>query len=91
MARRLKNWSRLEVRAMVRFLWAKNVTTSDIQSRIMKVYGEAMRRKHVAKWCLSFQSGRQNRNCCDGSGGKSRVILPYSPDLAPNTISCFRG
>ncbi|GIX69139.1 hypothetical protein CEXT_111891 [Caerostris extrusa] len=31
MARRSENWSRLEVRAVIRFLWAKNVSASDIQ------------------------------------------------------------
>ncbi|GIX69124.1 hypothetical protein CEXT_111841 [Caerostris extrusa] len=31
MARRSENWSRLEVRAVIRFLRAKNVSASDIQ------------------------------------------------------------
>ncbi|GFS63549.1 hypothetical protein TNCV_4611071 [Trichonephila clavipes] len=60
MTRRLGNWCRLEVRAMVQFLWAKNVSGSDIHGQIVEVFGgEAMSRQHVAKWCLSFQSGRQ--------------------------------
>ncbi|GIX98303.1 hypothetical protein CEXT_362721 [Caerostris extrusa] len=32
MARLLENWSRLEVRAVVRLLWANNVSASDSQS-----------------------------------------------------------
>ncbi|GFS78070.1 hypothetical protein TNCV_4548601 [Trichonephila clavipes] len=31
MARRIGNWSRLEVRAVIRFLWAKNLSVSDIR------------------------------------------------------------
>ncbi|GFV66555.1 uncharacterized protein TNCV_3894481 [Trichonephila clavipes] len=61
MARFLGNWSRLEVRAVIRFLWAKNVSAS------------AMSRQHVAKFCHSFQSGRldiESRNMT-GSGRSS--------------------
>ncbi|GFV32156.1 putative DD41D transposase [Trichonephila clavipes] len=50
MARRLGNRYRLEVRAVIRFLWAKNVSSSDIHSQIVEVYGEeVMRRQHVEK------------------------------------------
>ncbi|GFU70550.1 hypothetical protein TNCV_2512061 [Trichonephila clavipes] len=49
-ARRLGNWSCLEARVVKRFLWAKNVSASDIHSKIVHVYGEeAMNRQHVAK------------------------------------------
>ncbi|GFS67978.1 histone-lysine N-methyltransferase SETMAR [Trichonephila clavipes] len=51
-------------RAVIRFLWAKNVSACD--SQIVEVYGEeAIDRQHVAKWRRSFQSGRhdvENRN-----------------------------
>ncbi|GFT69374.1 histone-lysine N-methyltransferase SETMAR [Trichonephila clavipes] len=66
MARLLGNWPRFERRAVIRFLWAKNVSASDIHIQIVEVYGEkAMSRQHVAKWCLSFQSEKpdvENRN-----------------------------
>ncbi|GFV50745.1 hypothetical protein TNCV_2214061 [Trichonephila clavipes] len=61
MVRLLGNWSRLEVRAVIRFLWAKIVSAS------------AMSRQHVAKSCHSFPSGRQvveSRNMT-GSGRPS--------------------
>ncbi|GFV76899.1 hypothetical protein TNCV_689691 [Trichonephila clavipes] len=48
MVRLLENWSRLEVRAVIRFLWAKNVSVS------------AMSRPHVVKLCHSFQSDRED-------------------------------
>ncbi|GFW97166.1 hypothetical protein TNCV_631711 [Trichonephila clavipes] len=47
MARLLVNLSRLEVGAIIRFLWVKNVSAS------------AMSRRNVAKLCHCFQSGRQ--------------------------------
>ncbi|GFT05311.1 MULE domain-containing protein [Trichonephila clavipes] len=45
---------------IIQFLWAKNVSASDIHDKIVEVHdGEAMSRQHVAKWGHSFQSGRQ--------------------------------
>ncbi|GFY00558.1 histone-lysine N-methyltransferase SETMAR [Trichonephila clavipes] len=71
MARRIGNWSCSEVRAVIRFLRAKNESASAIHSQIMEVYGEeVMSRQHAMKGCHSFQSGRQdveNRNVA-GSG-----------------------
>ncbi|GFU69317.1 histone-lysine N-methyltransferase SETMAR [Trichonephila clavipes] len=60
-ARRLRDWSRSEARAVIRFLWVKNVSTSTIHSQIAEVYGEeAMLTQNFAKWCHSFQSGGQD-------------------------------
>ncbi|GFV90298.1 histone-lysine N-methyltransferase SETMAR [Trichonephila clavipes] len=74
MVRRLGNWSRLEMRAVIRFLWARNVSTSAIYNQIMEFYGEqTMSRQLVTKWCRSFQSGKKdvgNRNMA-GSGRPS--------------------
>ncbi|GFT75320.1 histone-lysine N-methyltransferase SETMAR [Nephila pilipes] len=57
MARRLEKWSCIEVRAVIRFLWAKN----------------------VAKWCRSFQAGREhveNRNMeASGRPSSSRTDI----------------
>lgn len=61
MARRLEKWSRAEVRAVIRFLWAKNVSVSEIHSQMVEVYGEeAMSRHHVAKWCRCFKADRED-------------------------------
>ncbi|XP_035228570.1 uncharacterized protein LOC118200722 [Stegodyphus dumicola] len=74
MARRLEKWSRIEVRAVIRFLWAKNVAASEIHRQIVEVYGDkAMSRQQVAKWCCSYQAGREhveNRNM-EASGRRS--------------------
>ncbi|GFX11892.1 hypothetical protein TNCV_2996761 [Trichonephila clavipes] len=52
MARLLGNFCSLEVRAVIRFSWAKNASTS------------AMSRQHVAKLCHTFQSGRHDVKSC---------------------------
>ncbi|GFW14970.1 histone-lysine N-methyltransferase SETMAR [Trichonephila clavipes] len=73
--RRLGNWTCLEVRALNRFLWAKNLSASDIHSQIVDVYGEeAMATcSEMMSGSHSFQSGRKdvkNRNMA-GSGRPS--------------------
>ncbi|GFU10856.1 histone-lysine N-methyltransferase SETMAR [Trichonephila clavipes] len=61
MTKLLGSTSRLEVCALIRFLWAKNVSASDICSQIVEVDSDdAMSRQHVVKLCHSFQSGRQD-------------------------------
>ncbi|GFV02891.1 uncharacterized protein TNCV_3610201 [Trichonephila clavipes] len=66
MARLLGSWTRLEVRAGIRFLWVKNVSSSEMS-------------RHVAKLCHSFQSGRQdieNRNMTgNGRPGSSTTEI----------------
>ncbi|GFS81889.1 histone-lysine N-methyltransferase SETMAR [Nephila pilipes] len=79
MARRLEKWSRIEVRAVIRFLWAKN-GASEIHRQIVEVYGDkAMSRQQVAKWCRSFQAGREhveNRNMeASGRPSSSRTDI----------------
>ncbi|GFV88570.1 hypothetical protein TNCV_1243801 [Trichonephila clavipes] len=63
MARLLGNWSRLEVRAVIGFLWAKNVSAS------------AMSRQHVAKLCYSFQSSRQDIESRNMTGGATDQVI----------------
>ncbi|XP_035207091.1 uncharacterized protein LOC118181956 [Stegodyphus dumicola] len=61
MVRRLEKWSRIEMRAVILFLWAKNVPASEIHRQIVEVYGDkAMNRQQVAKWCRSYQAGREH-------------------------------
>ncbi|GFT26459.1 hypothetical protein TNCV_3603251 [Trichonephila clavipes] len=57
MAKLFGNWSRLALQAVIRFLWANNVSSS------------AMCRQHVTKLRHSYQSGRQDaKNYMTGSG-----------------------
>ncbi|GFT06447.1 hypothetical protein TNCV_3355841 [Trichonephila clavipes] len=48
MARLLGNWFRLEVRTVIQFLCAKNMSIS------------SMSRQYVVELCQSFRSGRQD-------------------------------
>ncbi|GFV91069.1 uncharacterized protein TNCV_1249511 [Trichonephila clavipes] len=68
MARLLGNMSRLEVRALIRFLWAKIVSACAMS-------------RHVAKLCHSFQSGSQDvesRNMT-GNGPPSSSTTEINP------------
>ncbi|GFT56698.1 histone-lysine N-methyltransferase SETMAR [Nephila pilipes] len=68
------------MRAIIRFLWAKNVAASEIHRQIDEVYGDkAMNRQQVAKWYRSFQAGREheeNRNMeASGRPSSSRTDI----------------
>ncbi|GFS53503.1 histone-lysine N-methyltransferase SETMAR [Nephila pilipes] len=78
MAQRLGKRSRIEVRAVIRFFWAKNVAATEIHRKIVEVYGDkAMCRQQVAK--CSFQTGREhveNRNMeASGRPSSSRTDI----------------
>lgn len=48
-----------EVRAVIRFLHARNVSAAEIHRQLVEVYGEeAMSRQSVVNWCSGFKSGR---------------------------------
>ncbi|GFU66556.1 hypothetical protein TNCV_4357121 [Trichonephila clavipes] len=73
--RRLGNSSCLKVQVMIRFLWAKNKSASDMHSQIGEVYGEeAMNRQHVAKWCHYFPSCRQDVENSNRVGNGRQVL-----------------
>ncbi|GFO31656.1 histone-lysine N-methyltransferase SETMAR [Plakobranchus ocellatus] len=55
----LKEWSKLEVRAVVRFSFSKGTKPSEIHKQIVETYGEgAMSRSRVYQWCTWFGGGR---------------------------------
>ncbi|GFO48549.1 histone-lysine N-methyltransferase SETMAR [Plakobranchus ocellatus] len=59
MATPIKEWSKLEVRAVVRFLFSKGTKPSEIHKQIPETYGEgAMSRSRVYQWCTWFGEGR---------------------------------
>ena len=76
MAGRLETWFRIEARAVIRFLWAKNVASSEIHRQIVEVYGgKAMSRQQVAEWCPSYQTGREHvENWNMESSGESKFF-----------------
>ncbi|GFO41773.1 histone-lysine N-methyltransferase SETMAR [Plakobranchus ocellatus] len=55
----IKEWSKLEVRAVVRFLFSKGTKPSEFHKQIAETYGEgAMSRSRVYQWCTWFGEGR---------------------------------
>ncbi|GFN78594.1 histone-lysine N-methyltransferase SETMAR [Plakobranchus ocellatus] len=59
MATPIKEWSKLEVRAVVRFLFSKGTKPSEIRKQLAETYGEgAMSRSRVYQWCTWFGEGR---------------------------------
>ena len=59
MATPITEWTNLEVRAVVRFLFAKGTKCSEIYREIVEIYGEhAMSKSRVYQWCSWFKDGR---------------------------------
>ncbi|GFO49959.1 transposase [Plakobranchus ocellatus] len=59
MATSIKERSKLEVRAVVHFLFSKGTKPSEIHKQIAETYGEgAMSRSRVYQWCTWFEGGR---------------------------------
>ncbi|GFU64467.1 histone-lysine N-methyltransferase SETMAR [Trichonephila clavipes] len=65
---------------MIQFLWAKNVSASEIHSQFAEVYvDEAMNRQHVVKWCHSFQSGKTE--CRKLQYGRERTAKSFTEQI----------
>ncbi|GFS27423.1 histone-lysine N-methyltransferase SETMAR [Elysia marginata] len=59
MATPIKDQSKLEVRAAVRFLFSKGIRPSEINKQIPETYGEGVKsRSRVYQWCTWFGEGR---------------------------------
>ena len=59
MATQLNTCTVLEQRAVVRFLWAKRLSTADIHKEMLPVYAEkCLSRKAVFSWVNKFKRGR---------------------------------
>lgn len=53
--------SKLEIRAVTRFLWAKKYNPTEIHRHLNEVYGnKAISRQAIAKWYALFENGRTN-------------------------------
>lgn len=61
MASVLNNCTNVEMRAVVRFLWATGKTVQEIHHEMLPVYGmECLSRKAVYNWVEKFKGGRSN-------------------------------
>ncbi|GFV88001.1 HTH_48 domain-containing protein [Trichonephila clavipes] len=63
-----------EIRSVIRFLTAKNVSAAEIHRQISDVYGpNAMSSSNVRKWVRAFKGGRENVNDEPRSGRPSVI------------------
>lgn len=61
MATPLKTCTAIEQRAVVRFLWAKGMSSAEIHKDMCPIYGEhCLSRKAVFNWVKKFSQGRSN-------------------------------
>ena len=76
MAKRIENPADCEIRAVIRFLEAKNIQPADIHRQVCEVYGEeAMSGSMVRRWCWQFESGPDNVHD-DKRSGRPSVVTP---------------
>jgi hypothetical protein len=65
MAVSIQNPAKCEVRAVIRFLYAKGKTAAEIHRQLVSVYDEdVMNRQNVVKWCREFEAGRSDVHVC---------------------------
>ncbi|GFY66706.1 histone-lysine N-methyltransferase SETMAR [Trichonephila inaurata madagascariensis] len=56
----LNSWSKKEVRAVIRYEWARGVSGIEIHNRLVEVYGPGvMSKQMVRRGCRTFSDGRQ--------------------------------
>jgi len=76
MTKRTENSADCEIRAVIRFIQAKNNQPADIHRQVCEVYGEGtMSDSMVRRWCRQFESGRDNVHD-DKRSGRPSVVTP---------------
>ena len=76
MAKRIENPTDCKIRAVIRFLQAKNIQPADIHRQVCEVYEEgAMSDSMVRRWCRQFESGRDKVHD-DKRGGRPSIVTP---------------
>ncbi|GBN35468.1 hypothetical protein AVEN_63950-1 [Araneus ventricosus] len=74
MSRQLQVAFKLEMRAVIRFLWAKSYNCTEIYRQLHEMYGKnAMSRQAIAKWCNMFENGRTDNEDTESEGRPSTV------------------
>jgi hypothetical protein len=96
----INNPASCEVRAVIRFLLARNNNAAESHRQLCEVYGpNVMSDSKVRQWCRLFKEGRTNVHDEERSGRPSVINddlvvkvfdhPPYSPDLAPSDYHLF--
>ena len=91
MATPIKDWSKLEVRAVVRFLFSKGTKPSEIHKQIAETYGEgAMSRSRVYQWCTWFGEGRTSLDDEPKSDRPKTSTIEKNTTRVDELIKCDR-
>ena len=70
----INNPASCEVRAVIRFLLARNNNSAEIHRQLCEVYGpNAMSDSKVRPWCRLFEEGRTNVQAEERSGRPSVI------------------
>ncbi|KAG8233435.1 hypothetical protein J437_LFUL010546 [Ladona fulva] len=79
MARMLLSSTCEEQRSVVRYLWAKGHSPSEIHRDMRDVYGDdCLDHSNVSRWCAFFQEGRMNLSDSPRSGWPVTVSTPQN-------------
>jgi hypothetical protein len=74
MAGVIENYSKSEVRAVVKCFRAEGLIESEICRRLVSVYGQKVFSRKVSMWCNKFRDGRTAWNYVpDKQGGRPRT------------------
>ncbi|GFS27391.1 histone-lysine N-methyltransferase SETMAR [Elysia marginata] len=91
MATPFKDWSKLEVTDVVRFLFSKGTRPSEIHKQITETYGEgAMSISRVYQWCTWFEEGRTSLDCEPKSGRPKTPTNEENTTFVDELIKCDR-
>ncbi|GFN93725.1 histone-lysine N-methyltransferase SETMAR [Plakobranchus ocellatus] len=93
MATPIKEWSKLEVRAVVRCLFSKGTKPSEIHKQIdlAETYDEgAMSRSRVYQWCTWFGEGRTSLGDEPKSGRPKTSTNEMNTTRVDELIRCDR-
>ncbi|GFR95116.1 histone-lysine N-methyltransferase SETMAR [Elysia marginata] len=91
MATPIKDWSKLEVRDVVRFLFSKGTRPSEIRKQIAETCGEGdMSRSRVYQWCTWFGEGQTSQDDEPKSGYPKTSTNKENTTLVDELIKCDR-
>jgi len=83
----INNPTACEVRAVIRFLLARNNNAAEIHRHLCEVYGPNVSDRKVKQWCRLFEEGRTNVHYEERSGRPSVI----TDDLVEKVNTKLRG
>ncbi|GFR61944.1 histone-lysine N-methyltransferase SETMAR [Elysia marginata] len=91
MATPIKDWSKLEVRAVVRFLFSKGIRPSEIHKCIAETYCQGViSRSFVYQWCIWFREGQTSLDDEPKSGRLKTSTNEENTTRVDELIKCDR-